>query len=208
MLRLPAVLLLLFAANAQAEWPRDCVCAIQCQDAGGSGTLVAVSKNHHGLVISAAHVFRAGGMSGITCYWPAVKKRLKAHFLGMSNANDIAALDVPDCPDLKLPAGIVAAKETDGPFTAVGFPFYSRDSVRWTTGDFAGYDNVDREISMLITHQKTASGYSGGGRFNARGQYVGPISGTVGPDKQHMNDTYGAGGELMLSFVRKYMGKK
>ena len=188
-------------------WPRDSVCSISCGNAGGSGTLVARSKDGHGLVISARHVF-VGESGPTTCYWPAVKQKCKARILGMSSINDIAALDVPNCPDIKLPAGIVAAKKSDGPFTAVGFPYYSRNEVRWTEGQFSNYENIGDKRSMFVSHQQVASGYSGGGRFNAHGQYVGPISGVVGEDGSHMDDTYGASGELMLAFVGKYMGKK
>ncbi len=192
-----------------AAWPRDCVCCIQCPEAGGSGTLVGISKSGHGIVISAAHVFRMGGTQGITCQWPAVgEKEYPAKFLAMDNTIDIAAVDVPNAPKIKLPAGIVVAIQNGSPFSAAGFPSYSRHSIRWTEGAFSGYEDVMDERNMLITHQKVASGYSGGGRFNSKGQYVGPISGTCGPDKWHLDDTFGAGGERMLEFVGRYMKLK
>ncbi len=203
MKRLTILLLLIFAAGANGAWS-DCVCNIQGPKFGGSGTLVAVSPDHHGLIISAAHVFEDGNTRNIVCEFPAVKKKYAARLLAAQKFGDIAALDIQNAPGVDLPAAIVTGKKCDGPFTCIGFPYDSRHALRWTKGNFVGYDNG----YTLLTQQNVKSGYSGGARFNRYGEYVGPISGMLGDDQSHMDKCWGASGSLMLGFVNKYVGKQ
>ncbi len=188
-----------FYVCASAHWT-DCVCNIQGIRYGGSGTLIAVSPDGHGLVISAAHVFKGGNTHDLTCEFPAVKKKWPARLLSTEQENDIAALDIESAPDVDLPPAVVAGTRDDGPFICCGFPYDSRHKLRWTKGAFVGYDG-----DTLQTYQQVRSGFSGGGRFNRYGEYVGPISGTIGEDEQHMDKTWGASGEAMVEFVRKYV---
>ena len=195
----------LVAGYAHGEWPHDCVCSINGPKYGGSGTLLAVGKNGHGLVISAAHVFEDGNNKGLTCEFPAIKKKFPAKFLAWDTKNDIAAIDIADAPDIQLPAGKKKKKKSDGPFSCVGYPSYSRHEVRWTVGDYLGYEKWEPGKTTFLTKQEVASGYSGGARFNRFGEYCGPISGKTGPDTNHMDKTWGVSGDAMLLFVGKFV---
>lgn len=186
--------------GAHANWS-DCVCNIQGPKYGGSGTLVAVSKNGHGLIISAAHVYEDGNTRGIKATFPAIKKTYPARVLKCQAAFDIAALDIADAPTVELPPAIVAGRKADGPFTCLGFPYDSRGKLRWTKGPYAGYEDG----STLLTFQQVRSGFSGGGRFNRYGEYCGPISGMRGGDEQHMDKCWGASGKALIEFVGRYV---
>ncbi len=193
----------MICSQTWAAWT-DCCCNIQGPEFGGSGTLVAVSPDHHGLIISAAHVYENGNTHDLTAEFPAVRKKYPAKLLAAQKLGDIAALDIKNAPDVDLPPAIVAGKRSDGPFTCCGYPYDSRHALRWTKGDFCGYEN-----DTLLTYQYVKSGYSGGGRFNRFGEYVGPISGMQGDDHEHMDRCWGASGTLLLQFVSKYVkGKK
>jgi hypothetical protein len=196
-------LILLFATRANANWT-DCVCNIQGPKLGGSGTLVAVSPDRHGLIISAAHVFEDGNTDGIVCEFPAIKKKYRAKVLACQSRNDIAALDIANAPQIELPPAIVAGKKEDAPFTCVGFPFDSRHELRSTKGRYLGYEND----GPLLTLQQVRSGYSGGGRFNRYGEYVGPISGMQGDNGRPMDRCWGASGKAMLEFVGRFVRQK
>lgn len=194
---------MLLVSSAGAAWT-DCVCAVECPTAGGSGTLVALSKDGHGLVISAAHVFEDGNERGISCVFPAIDKKCKARLLGTQKLGDLAALDIENPPEVDLPDAIVAGRKEDGPFLCAGFPYDFRRQLRWTRGDFVRYSDTS-DGRMLLTRQQVRSGFSGGGRFNRFGEYVGPITGMTGEDTHSMDDCYGASAEVLLKFVDKYV---
>ncbi len=107
-----------------------------------------------------------------------------------------------------MPPAVVAGLGEDGPFTACGFPYDSRHALRWTKGPFVDYEQWDDGTTQLTTRQRVKSGYSGGGRFNRYGEYIGPISGVCGPDKRHMDKTYGSSGDGVQDFVAQFVGGK
>jgi hypothetical protein len=197
--RLAIAILLLVSPATFAAWT-DCVCNIQGPKYGGSGTLIAVAKNGHGLIISAAHVFEDGNTQNLFCEFPAVGKKYPAKLLAAQSRNDIAALDIASVPNVPLPGAVVAAKPADGPFVCAGFPYDSRHQLRWTRGKYCGYDGA-----TLLTYQTVRSGFSGGGRFNRWGEYVGPISGMRGENGQRMDKCWGASGAAMLEFIGRFV---
>lgn len=196
---LAIIIVALFALPLQAAWT-DCICVISGPQYGGSGTLVAVAKNGHGLVISAAHVFEDGNTHDILCVFPAVKVVCDAKILAVDSRHDIAALDIAKVPKVELPAGIVAGQKADGPYVCAGFPWDSRHALRWTRGAFVGYDGA-----TLLTRQTVRSGFSGGGRFNRFGEYVGPISGMRGEGDAPLDQCWGCSGPAMLAFVGRFV---
>lgn len=206
MKRFAAILLLLSAAPNCVAGLHDCVCEITCPPNGGSGTLVATRADGHGLVISVAHVFEGGNTAAITCDFPAARKRCRARLLAIDEAYDLAALDIADAPTVDMPTAIVAARKDDEPYTCVGFPWNSRNAVRWDRGNYIGYPRGGVSAfapSMFHTRTFVISGYSGGARFNRYGEYVGPISGMCGDG--NMDRTWGASGSALIRFVGQFV---
>lgn len=198
--------LCLFCRLAAGEL-HDSVCNITCPPNGGSGTLVAVAPNGNGLVLSVAHVFEGGNTRRITCEFPSTGKTYQARLLAVDNRYDLAALDVPNAPNVDRPKAIVVAKKEDGPFTCAGFPWNSRGQLRWTRGEWIGYAGGGSSAylpSMLHTRQQVISGYSGGARFNRYGEYVGPISGMCGEGRT-MDRCWGASGKALTDFVARFV---
>lgn len=207
MTRLFAIVVLLFAARCQAEL-HDSVCLVSCPPNGGSGTLVAVSGDGCGLVISVAHLFEGGNTRAITCRFPATGKSYPARLLAVEGRYDLAALEIKHPPSVDRPAAIVAATKNDGPFTCVGFPWNSRGRIRYTRGSYIGYAQGGESAylpSMLHTRQLVISGYSGGARFNRFGEYVGPISGMCGEGSGGMDRCWGASGPALTKFVARFV---
>lgn len=197
------ILSLVLAATSAAEL-HDCVGEVSCPPCGGSCTLVAKSRDGHGLAISVWHVFEEGDTSRITCKFGG--KRYRARLIGTDKRYDLAALDIEHAPELDMPPAIVAARKEDGPFTCVGFPWNAQGTLRWTRGLYLGYAGDGESAwlpSMLHTKTHVISGYSGGARFNRFGEYVGPISGMTG-EGDKLDRTWGASGDALLKFVARY----
>lgn len=200
----PALILsLLLACSANAEWPYDAVCAISCGENGGSGTLVGVDDNGNGIVVSAAHVFEGVNQRNAACLFPAFGETWIPARLAGFGRNDSAVLFIKAPAGIHSPRSVRPAREEDGPFVAVGFPYYSRTSLRYSTGDYIGHTNSGGEFQFSA---HSHSGMSGGAVFNRHGDFVGVISGNKAVGMGAPWDRiWGAGGTTLSSLVGRYM---
>lgn len=206
-MRLWALILLAWLAVPAWAHVHDSVCDVFCPPNGGSGTLVGVTRDGRGLVISAAHVFVGGNRNAIVCTFPKTGQKCRAKMLGQDSAHDIAALSIAAPKGIETPPRVVAARKEDGPFTCVGFPWNSHGNLRWVRGDFAGYATGGEsawDSDMLHTRTHVISGYSGGARFNRHGEYVGPVSGMTG-DGPRLDRTWGVSGKALEAFVGRWL---
>jgi hypothetical protein len=154
--------------NDQGEWADG-----QWARAGGSATLVGVG-NGKGILFSVAHCFDNGGRTA-TLRFRGHEQSWKAKVVGIDFKHDLAALEIDNPPDVEMPPCVTVARADEGPYAMLGYPYYSNGALCYTVGPLRYSDSGGR--AMIAAPIRVASGFSGGGMFNARGEYCGPISG-------------------------------
>ena len=189
--------LFIFAATCEAKYkklvpipePYNAVCCIWVGDDGGSGTLIAVNGDT-GLVLTARHVvLRTGRLC--KCIWG--DKECEGRVIAVSRETDAALVVIKDPPNIK-PARFAPCRRENGPFIAVGYPYYSRDWPRLHTCRF-----IRLTYSKLIVDVKPEHGSSGGGVFDCHGCVVATVW------RYHEKNGEHASGQALETFVRKYL---
>lgn len=203
-----AAFVLFYAALASAH-PHDAVARVSCPPYGGSGTLVGVSKNGRGLLLTAAHVIEEGDRSRISCTFPKINKTFRARILGEDRRYDIAALDIAAPEGIETPL-IAAPRKENGPFYSVGYPWNAQGGLRWSKGPMIGFAGGGESAwlpSMLHTRATVISGYSGGCTLDRYGRMVAIVSGMTG-DGPNLDRTWGVSGPALEKFAARWLKQK
>jgi S1-C subfamily serine protease len=181
------------AGTQPTDWPYCCVADIQCGNAGGSGTLIGVSKTI-GIVATAAHVVEAGNR--VSLRFPDGYK-CQGSVVARDTRLDLAAIRLPVKPGMQTTRGIRAATSSDKIVLAVGYPFYCEPGIpHWTKGKNLGYDGTDIHFAA---HPFIHSGFSGGMLIGTDGYYLGSTNG-YGDDY-----SYAAAGQSMVRFFSRWV---
>jgi S1-C subfamily serine protease len=179
-------------AATPKDWPYSCTADLQNGSSGGSATLIGVTKDGKGLVISCHHVFE-DGVHKPTLKFPSGYK-CRARVLGFDRRNDLSALSIKAPKDAYTPICVRPARKSDGYLTAVGYPFYCNGKPHWIKGKYIGYSGSDVHIRCFVH-----SGFSGGSLYADDGAFVGVVCG-YGDDY-----SYAPSGPALVKFVSRFM---
>lgn len=201
-------ILLPLLVGSQVQAVHQYVCRVNCTKADGaeigSGSGVYLGEGHlgDGIVLTAYHVVRRHAESNITVRFPRDRQWRMAEYLGGDEAHDIAALSI-EAPEGVEPPLIAEASYQDGPFTCVGYPYNSRGRQRSVLGPYVPCDVAPLTRSPLRVGVKVVQGYSGGGCFNRRGEYVGVIYGRIFTGNLDMAII--TSGPVLFEFLGRFM---
>jgi hypothetical protein len=156
--------------DADPHWPYSTTCRIRkpADHSGGSGTLIAKSGTH-ALVVTNHHVVGTSGH--VKVGWPMGPVEADGEVLAGSRRVDLAII-VCEAPTSIEPAIVAPFDRADGPFTACGFPSYSRNVLQVQQGNVE--EIWDQTIVLDCEHKP---GMSGGTVFNTNGELCAVIWG-------------------------------
>jgi hypothetical protein len=191
LIHLVAAICSLIAGQCRGDWPYDAVCAVHkpATGSGGSGTLVATTDTH-ALIITNRHV--AGTSGTIQLRWPTEKESKSGRVLLASRQYDLAAIEA-ELPNIE-PVDLAPFDPADGPFTACGFPSYSRKQLQIQTGNYL--DHFGDSTRITAQHQP---GMSGGAVFNSHGELCAVIWG-----RSKTNVGWSVPGEHVQAFLEQF----
>ena len=152
----------------------DATCDLSAPPYGGSATLVRVDENGVGVLVTCSHTFHGVGTRNVSVEFRNGYKT-QAKLLAMDDDNDLAVFAIRAPEGVALPPAVKLASRNEGEVIAVGFPWYGQGKMHYTTGKVVQIDGSGRVLFAAQPH--VHSGYSGGGLFNERGEYLGAISG-------------------------------
>lgn len=180
-------------AVTQTDWPYSAVCDIETTEAGGSGTLIAITSKREGILATAAHVVE--GVNVIIATFPDGYK-VEGRVLGRNSNLDLAACVIPIKPGMQTPRGLRANVKEGELVTAYGYPYYGRDKEHWTQGKVS---EVTNDTIKYLARPYAHSGFSGGCLLDENGYYLGSTNG------YGRGYCYAAGGPEMVRFFSRWV---
>jgi len=184
------------ATPAYDALPWDSVCDLSAPPYGGSGTLIGIDGNR-GLIATCSHTFHGVGTRNVSVEFRSGYKA-RAKLLAMDDRNDLALFEIQVEPNMVTPPAVKLARRNEGTVTAIGFPWYGQGAMHYTSGRLVRIDSSGRALFAARPH--VHSGFSGGGLFNERGEYLGAISGYDGDGL-----SIAGSGEPLRRLVARYM---
>jgi S1-C subfamily serine protease len=153
--------------NDQGEWMDG-----QWAKPGGSATLVCV-RDGVGYLSTCAHTFENGGRTAKVTF-RGQDATWAARAVAVDHRSDLAVFTINNPPEVPIPP-VKISVEGGSVVTAVGFPYYGKGNMHFTSGRLVGRDGGGRLLFAAKPH--VHSGYSGGALFGPSGEYLGAISG-------------------------------
>ncbi len=203
-----ALILALACSPAYCQPVYDSVCEVSNMfgdhGCGGSGTLVGVTEDGEGLILTCGHLWeneQTGQFNEIGNVTARFKggDRLPCKVLGIDQQDDCSVIQCKAPPGIKT-VHITDARAEDGPFIAIGYPAANGNRLSFSVGKY-----TDQRGGRLYTRLLVTSGYSGGAVVNKRGELCGVADGMSGAVAGNLNDCYGPSGTTVKKFISQWM---